>query len=103
MYAMGLSRSAAVLAALCGASLYLAFAETLLGPLPWVHVLLIPFGNVWAGAIFFASLLFVAARLVHRRRVGSATLGDYVVVSLLVVPWLAYIALGTFMHVSGGV
>ena len=90
-------------AGLSGASLYLAFAEQIFGSLPWVHVLLIPFGNVWVGAIFLALLLIVFFRLAHRRRVGSATLGDYGVVILLLAPWIAYIALGTFMHVSGGI
>jgi hypothetical protein len=91
------------LAALGGVSLYLVFAERIFGSLPWVHLLLIPFGNVWFAAVFLALLLIVVARLAHRRRVGSATLGDYGVVILLAVPWIAYIALGTFMHITGGI
>lgn len=100
---MGLPRPIILLAALCGVSLYLAFAEKLFRSLPWWHVLLIPFGNVWAGVVFFALLVFSVASLMHRRHASTETLGDYVVVGLLIVPWLAYVALGTFMHISGGI
>jgi hypothetical protein len=81
---------------------YLLLAERLFGSLAVLHVVLIPFGNVWAGAAFFLALAFAAMRLWNRRAAGTASAGDYVLLSLLLLPWVAYVSLGIFMHRTGG-
>ena len=82
---------------------YLLFAEHLLRDSRLVHVLLIPFGNVWVGAAVFSFCFLSAERQFAGVESGGMTRAWRRTLAVLIVAWVAYMALGVFMYLTGGI
>lgn len=95
-----LLRRSLVLLSLFG---YLFFAEPMLRNTQLVHLLLIPFGNVWA-----AAAVFVFCYLSFEKQAGGLGSGGMTRVwsgalVVVILAWLLYITIGVFMYVTGGI